>query len=299
MHEDRRAAEHFEFPDIFGLSFTVLRCDNCRLRRLDPIPTPKQYEIVYGDRYFSDQPGSAEGIDYERNRPDRIRIYRQKLKRLEHWAPSARTLIDIGAGDGDFLNLCRKRYDIRGIELSHYAVQQAKREFGIAIDQGSSDAITKFKRKFDIIHMHHVFEHLPDPIQFLQQVQRCMHERTIFLFEVPHQFEELNHILKNLVGRPSYQKGLYAIHHPFFYTQPSLKRLLQSSGFDILNMTSCPVEKSYYVIDPLIKRLGRVPLFLLQKLTGRGPVIEVICKISPAHSAPTEPVRQPGENSCS
>lgn len=290
MHEDHRVAKHFEFPDIFRVSLTILRCDNCRLRRLDPIPTPKQYEIVYRDTYFSVQSGSDEGIDYEKNRPDRIRIYQHKLERLEFWAPAARTLIDIGAGDGDFLNLCKNRYDIHGLELSDYAVQQAKRKFGISIKQGPADSITDFDRKFDIIHMHHVFEHLPDPTHFLQEVKKCMHDRSIFLFEVPHQFEELNFILRNLFRGPSSLKGLYAVHHPFFYTQSSLKRLLQNSGFDILNITSCPTEKKYYLIDSPVKRLGRLLLFMFQKLTGRGPVIEVICKINPNHSAMAEPV---------
>lgn len=290
MHLDQRVAEHFEFPDLFGLSFTILRCDNCRLRRLDPIPTPKQYEIVYGDIYFSARSGSDEGIDYEKNRPDRIRIYQHKLERLAFWAPSARTLIDIGAGEGDFLNLCKNRYDIQGLELSDYAVRQARRNFGISIRQGASDSIKQFDRKFDIIHMHHVFEHLTDPTHFLQEVKACMHDRSIFIFEVPHQFEELNFILRNLFRRPSLLKGLYAIHHPFFYTQSSLKQLLQNSGFEILNMTSCPAEKKYYLIDSLVKRVGRLLLFMIQKLTGRGPVIEVICKISPNRSAMAEPV---------
>jgi hypothetical protein len=139
--------------------------------------------------------------------------------------------------------------------------------------------------------MHHVFEHLPDPTRFLQEVKHCMNDQSVFLFEVPHQFEELNFILRNLFRKPSFSKGLYAIHHPFFYTQSSLIRLLQNSGFDILNITSCPTEKKYYLIDSLEKRLGRLLLFILQKLTGRGPVLEVICKISPNHSAMAEPIQ--------
>jgi 2-polyprenyl-3-methyl-5-hydroxy-6-metoxy-1,4-benzoquinol methylase/predicted RNA-binding Zn-ribbon protein involved in translation (DUF1610 family) len=297
LHEDHQLRKHFEFPDIIEGSFTILRCGNCRLRRLDPIPTPKQYEIIYGDAYFSAQSGSAEGIDYERYRPDRIRIYQHKLERLKVRAPTARTLVDIGAGVGDFLNLCKNRYDIHGLELSDYAVQQAKRKFGISIKQGPADSIAAFDRTFDIIHMHHVFEHLPDPTHFLQEVKKCMHDHTIFLFEVPHQFEELNFILLNLVRRPSYLKGLYAVHHPFFYTQSSLKRLLQNSGFDILDITSCPAEKKYYLIDSPVKRIGRILLFILQKLTGRGSVIEVICKINPDHSAKAEPVPSAGEKS--
>jgi SAM-dependent methyltransferase len=285
MHEDHQVAKHFEFPDIFGLRFTVLRCSNCRLRRLEPVPTPKQYETVYRDTYFSDQTGSDEGIDYEKNRLDRIRIYRHKLKRLARWAPAARTLIDIGAGEGDFLNLCKNRYDFQGLELSHFAVQQAQRRYGISIKQGTSDSIADFNRKFDIVHMHHVLEHLTNPAHFLGEVKACMHNQSVFIFEVPHQFEELNFFFRNLFRRPSCLKGLYAIHHPFFYTQSSLKQLLYRSGYDILNITSCPAEKKYYLIDSQVKRLGRLLLFILQKLTGRGPVIEVICKISSNPSA--------------
>ena len=279
MRKDYHISRHFVFPELFNLSFYVIVCDNCKLRSLFPAMNAKQRTAIYEKEYFSCASGSNEGRDYEKYRHDRLRIYSNKIQRIKRYAPTARKLIDIGAGYGDFLKLCKDEFEIHGLELSAFAAKKAFENHGIDVRQGMAEDVSQFDCVFDVIHMHHVFEHLHDPIKFLNLIKDKMQKDSIFLFEVPHQFEELNFKIRDIVGKPSVLKGLYAIHHPYFYTVRSLELMLEKNGFEIIALDSCPPERKYYLVDHPVKRIFRLMLYFLYKLFERGPVIEVICRL--------------------
>jgi SAM-dependent methyltransferase len=274
-YPDPRTKTLFDFPRLsFPYDPQVRRCRNCGLRWLHPPLTAKQFEQVYREGYFTE---AADGF-YEVSREDRRRVYRYKRERIRQFSPQARTLLDVGAGEGDFLEICREAFEISGIEMSEHGVKRAHELYGIRLRRGSADDIGDFGHRFDVVHMHHVFEHLLDPRRFLHLLKDCLPPEGIFLFEVPYQFDSLQETIRRLLGVPARPTGLFAVHHPFFYTPASLRSLLDSCGFQILHLDTCPPERSHVMYDSLFKRIFRQALFFGQKLTGRGPAIEVIAR---------------------
>ena len=92
----------------------------------------------------------------------------QKLSLLNSFKTSAKTVLDVGAGTGDFLSVCKKNdWETFGVEPSLVARDVAKKK-GIFLKAGLSE----FKnQKFDVISLWHVLEHvehLKDTIKTLQ-----------------------------------------------------------------------------------------------------------------------------------
>lgn len=92
----------------------------------------------------------------------------QKLSLLNSFKTSAKSVLDVGAGTGDFLSVCKKNDWVTfGVEPSLVARDVAKKK-GIFLKAGLSE----FKnQKFDVISLWHVLEHvehLKDTIKTLQ-----------------------------------------------------------------------------------------------------------------------------------
>jgi len=92
----------------------------------------------------------------------------QKLSLLNSFKTSAKSVLDVGAGTGDFLSVCKNNDWVTfGVEPSLVARDVAKKK-GIFLKAGLSE----FKnQKFDVISLWHVLEHvehLKDTIKTLQ-----------------------------------------------------------------------------------------------------------------------------------
>lgn len=101
------------------------------------------------------------------------------------------SLLDVGCGDGRFLREATKRYpelETLGIDYSENAVLFAK-AFNPDIEYSCIDiAAAKLARKFDVITMIEVLEHIPpDEIpRFLRGVSSSMNENSKLVITVPH-----------------------------------------------------------------------------------------------------------------
>lgn len=92
----------------------------------------------------------------------------QKLSLLNSFKTSAKTVLDVGAGTGDFLSVCKKNDWVTfGVEPSLVARDVAKKK-GVFLKAELSEIKNQ---KFDVITLWHVLEHvahLKDTIKTLQ-----------------------------------------------------------------------------------------------------------------------------------
>ena len=138
-----------------------------------------------------------------------------------------KTLFEIGPGEGFILELFEKNnYNVFGMEASkeNLDVISSKLRNG-KIEIGFAEDISKINKKFDVIILSHVLEHLVDFRKVLLNIKNLLVDDGIFFIEVPNckNFEMLEH-------------SIYTQPHLHHFTKLSLELLLEDLGFKIIKI---------------------------------------------------------------
>jgi 2-polyprenyl-3-methyl-5-hydroxy-6-metoxy-1,4-benzoquinol methylase len=150
---------------------------------------------------------------------------------------SIKSILDIGAGTGDFLEYCKdNKYEVTGTEPSEAARKVAKQK-GIDLYQ-SIDQIAD--RKFDVITMWHVLEHVPNLFECLEQLKEMLKEKGKLIVAVPN-FKSYD---------AEYYKEYWAAYdvprHLWHFSQKSIRTLFESVEMKVVNVHPLKYD-SFYV----------------------------------------------------
>lgn len=138
--------------------------------------SPTAFEREYFDACYG---------DYERSNPPRkLRHYRQAVERHLAAVTPVR-LLDIGCAFGGFLGSLEPTWEIYGIDVSEYAIHQARERLPRAQLAVDRNAAIPFSVRFDAITAWDVLEHLSEPDAMARQITDHLTERGAFLFVVP------------------------------------------------------------------------------------------------------------------
>jgi hypothetical protein len=239
----------------------LCECQTCTFRFFDTRLTDSEIAKLYGgyrgEQYFKARHRcefwySRKVNDSIGSDPAEIAVRKQGLaRRLGARAQSLGTVLDYGGDRGQFIpdNLGAERYVY---EISD--VQPVEGVVRLSSVEG---------RQFDFVMLAHVLEHCSEPGDFLRGLKALGHPNTIFYFEVPYerpslkragrgklQRTYLNALLRmgpllqltdlySTVFRIKFDRipplGLQKCsEHLNFFNQPSLKALLKSQGFELL-----------------------------------------------------------------
>ncbi len=84
-------------------------------------------------------------------------------------------LLDVGCGDGRFLNEMRPRgWQVEGVEIDPQAVQVAREKYKLNVQMGDLEKVRYPDDSFDAITLRHVIEHLPNPVATLKECRRIL-----------------------------------------------------------------------------------------------------------------------------
>lgn len=137
-----------------------------------------------------------EGVDYishsdaKKSVFDRIyqlvRNYtiKRKIKLINSFETSHKTILDIGAGTGDFLVACKDNgWSVDGVEPSSKARSIAEEKLVLKLKTELSKLSTQ---QFDIITMWHVLEHVSDLDEYISRLNSLLKENGKLLVAVPN-----------------------------------------------------------------------------------------------------------------
>jgi SAM-dependent methyltransferase len=229
-----RWREHALAARILALpaSHRILRCARCRTSKLDPPLPPQDVEALYGAGYFTlGGAAHAEHLDdFQHTSATRQPKFRNVIADLRALLPGGRTILDVGAATGDFVLTAREAgLEAVGVELSRAAVDAASAR-GIALLHGDLSVVTG---SYDFVHLNHVFEHFMEPLTALGRLKSLLKEQAILYLEIPYQFNLVER-LQARMSRRGFKCSVHSFHHPYMYTPSSLRRLLESNGFELL-----------------------------------------------------------------
>ncbi|MBI2410242.1 class I SAM-dependent methyltransferase [Candidatus Kaiserbacteria bacterium] len=197
-----------------------LRCRTCGLGWLPRRSWPKDQERHYSEEYY---PENYAGRKNKGAFSYRFRLVKQYL------VPQGE-LLEIGAASGDFLALLREAgYAVRGVELSKRAAEQARRNYGLAMIQGTLERAKFETGTFAYVVMYHVLEHVPDPKAALAEVNRVLKKGGRLLIEVPNVQS-----VDAKVSRKLMRSVLDVPNHLYAFSPRTLRSLLNGAGFRVI-----------------------------------------------------------------
>lgn len=194
--------------------------------RIIPVYRDPETEVVFIDDFFvglqeyrdgSFRP-SNETPSYEDELDTRRRV--DSLRQYFY----GRDVLDFGCGKGSFLRgIIDSVSSGYGVEL-HLSSREALIKDGIPCFEELASVPTHLDAAF----MFHVLEHLPNPIEVLQEVREHLKPDVgLLVVEVPHARDFL---ITDLKSRPFIEATLWS-QHLVLHTRESLARLLRAAGF--------------------------------------------------------------------
>lgn len=148
------------------------------------------------------------------------------------------TVLDIGCGNGELAEALRaKGCKVTGVDISEKAIEEAKK----FLDEGFCFDIEKenwpdklLTKKFDLIIVSEVIEHLFDPIVFMKKIKPLVKTGGRIIITTPNILFWKNR-LKILFGKFQYEdKGIMDYGHIRFFTTDTIKSFFKKSGFRIV-----------------------------------------------------------------
>jgi SAM-dependent methyltransferase len=113
------------------------------------------------------------------------------------------TLLDIGTGIAQFLFLARHNFETEGTEVSSVAIRIAKERYGIGIRQGRIEDIDFGNRRFELITLFHVLEHVASPSSTLARCRDLLAPTGIIIVAVPNELESWRRVVKTALRKLS------------------------------------------------------------------------------------------------
>ena len=220
--------------------FTVQRCVSCGFRFTNPIPTEETIGGYYGaDNYMSHATQSSKGLMpfvYKRVRNINLN---NKLRLLKRYAGNKR-LLDIGAGNGFFLEACKTEgYIVQGLEPDEKARKVAKTDRGLDLE--SPEKISNIATdSIDVITMWHVLEHVYHLKRDIAEYMRVLKPDGTLILALPNidSFDSTHY--------KEYWDGLDLPLHLYHFTPKDVKNLFGQFNMEMIEMKPMKFD-SYWV----------------------------------------------------
>jgi len=216
----RKAPEH--------MHFRLVRCPRCDVLYANPAPTRAALEAAYREAAF----------DAGRESTYAARTYGRLLKPLLPKLPSRQGALDIGTGDGAFLQelLDQGFTEVEGAEPSEAPVASASPAIRALIRNAPFRASDYKAGQFSLISCFQTIEHVMDPLALCREVFATLRPGGA-IFLVCHNRRGL---LNRVLGERS---PIFDIEHLQLFSPDSMRALLQEAGFTDIRVK--PVVNRY------------------------------------------------------
>lgn len=172
--------------NVTNKEFTIKKCSSCWVELLSPIPTYNEIVSYYPVNYYSYNIKSRKKWIFDKaiDLWFKNKLFWKFLDRRKMWIPFIikwKYFLDIWCWDWAILDLLQKQW----WNVYWFEIWDKKVAWNIYYDTNFVD-VDYWDIKFDFIRISHVFEHLTNPIEFLEKLKLISNSNTIIDITLPN-----------------------------------------------------------------------------------------------------------------
>lgn len=262
-----------------GKYLYAMKCRLCGLISIFPRPTSEEISAMYSDDYFTvaDKKTHHGNTDYISD--IETADYSKPVASLKNIVPGG-NFLEIGCATGSLLNAMKNDgYDVTGIELSSFAAEFGRKNYGINIinkpfEKDLLDNDLK-ENTFDGILMGDVLEHFTDPFASMQLAFRLLKKDGKLITNVPGTLNLISSRMAFAFYRLTGREKTMTIppYHLTEFSPASLRKMFYKSGFasvQIIQKTKHPktIPLRHSRIENFVKLSTQYPNYYLTKFFG-------------------------------
>lgn len=163
---------------------------NAEYRMLETFPQPKGKNLASyyeSSEYISHTDSNKSLVDKLYQIVKSVAL-KNKLKLINSFETSDKTLLDVGCGTGDFLLTCQNSdWKVIGVEPNKNANELAQNKLNV--NSGAtifSELIEINDKQFDVITLWHVLEHVPDLDIYILKLKSLLKPNGVLVVAVPN-----------------------------------------------------------------------------------------------------------------
>jgi len=177
----------------------------------------------------------------------------------------SKNLLDIGCGNGGLVDFYKGKID--GITISESEYDIAKKRLNKVFLHNLEEGLPPNLHKFEVIVASHVLEHIAFPEKLLLDIKNIMNEDSIFIIALPN-IMHYKYRFKLFFGNFKYENtGIMDYTHLRWYTYNSAKKMIEKSGFNIVNASVDGELPFYRVTKYFPKSIYRIIKKILFKIS--------------------------------
>lgn len=177
-----------EYNSIANSNSNLVKCSKCKV-----VYNINYQNISYSHNYFLDDYKKQYGKTYIEDFDNIYRLSKTRLQKIINYLNnnvfSELKLLDIGSAAGFFLKAAQDCgfQNVCGLEISEFAANYCKKQFGIKIYNKPFDEIN-LKEKYHIITSWYFLEHCQDTAFSANKIYQMLGKGGIFALSIPSVF---------------------------------------------------------------------------------------------------------------
>ncbi len=235
--------------------YRIVRCNKCGLVRSDPVADAALLADLYKVSTFEygDEVAAIQAT------------YGRALGWLEDRSPRRESLLEIGCGNGFFLEQALRQgwSEVHGVEPSADAVAKAPTAVHGMIEQDVMRPGLFAPSSFDAVCLFQVLDHIPNPVDLLAECLLVLRPGGHIL--------ALNHNVSAWSARVLRERSpIVDIEHTYLYSPATMRNLFAKVGFDAARVHTVRNTYSLAYLAQLVPLPAGVKSWLLPRLRSGG-----------------------------
>jgi SAM-dependent methyltransferase len=207
-----------------------VRCNSCSMIYINPVFSDSELS-----EYYKNLDGGQAQI-IEEDKEFYTEIYMKGLD-LASKHVKAGILLDLGCSSGFFLDIAKEKgWSTKGIEIGLAEAKLCEKRGHVVFTKPIEDM--NFKKKFDLITLWDVFEHIKHSEKYLRILSESISDDGAIFLQIPNSYSLAARIMKEECNM------FDGFEHVSLFNPETIKKIAEKVGLTIVDMNSVISERS-------------------------------------------------------